>query len=297
MKQYDSLVIGHICKDKNTDCNGNTVYAEGGAALFSSAAAFALGHRVGVVTKVAAGDQALAERFTVPQEDVYCVYGGRTTLMENTYFTPDKERRRSVCAAQGEPITVNDIPQNVSAGVYQLAGLVVGDFAPGLIETLAGRGAVALDAQGYLRNVDPAKGGEMYYADWKEKARYLPCLSFLKADAAEAEILTGESDPVDAAKALSALGAREAVITYNGGVLAYFNGKLYTAPFHARSLAGRTGRGDTTFAVYLCERLTKSPAEALLTAAAAVSLKMETPGPLRCTRADVENYIQRFYTV
>ena len=295
MKRYESLVIGHICKDKNTDCAGNTVYAEGGAALYSSAAAYALGHRVGVVTKLGAADKALAGCFSVPGEDVHCVFGSRTTLMENTYFTPDKERRRSVCAAQAEAITPDDIPHAFDAEVYHLAGLVTGDFAPDMIETLARRGSVAVDVQGFLRSADPAKGGEMYYRDWDEKARLLPYLSFVKADAAEARILTGESDPAAAAKALAALGARETVITHTGGVLVYKDGTLYTAPFRARSLAGRTGRGDTTFAVYICERLTQGPEKALLTAAAAVSLKMETPGPLRCTRRDVEDYIKRFY--
>ena len=52
MKKYDTLVIGHICKDKNTDHLGNTVYAAGGAVLYSSAAGSALGHHVGVLTKM-----------------------------------------------------------------------------------------------------------------------------------------------------------------------------------------------------------------------------------------------------
>ena len=61
-------------------------------------------------------------------------------------------------------------------------------------------------------------------------------------------------------------------------------------------VAGRTGRGDTTFAGYLTERLHADIPEALLFATALVSLKMETSGPFRGTREDVEKYIADFYT-
>ncbi|MBQ1581972.1 MAG: hypothetical protein II107_05830, partial [Prevotella sp.] len=62
-----------------------------------------------------------------------------------------------------------------------------------------------------------------------------------------------------------------------------------------RNLSGRTGRGDTTFAGYLCERLDHDIPTALEFAAALVSLKMETPGPFKGTRQDVLAYLNRFY--
>ena len=57
-------------------------------------------------------------------------------------------------------------------------------------------------------------------------------------------------------------------------------GDLYL-PHQARNLSGRTGRGDTTFAGYINERLTQDIPTALRTATALVSLKMETPGPFQ----------------
>ena len=66
MKEYESLIIGHICKDKNTDHLGHTVYAAGGAVLYSSAAAYALGHKVGALTKIGPADPDLKEAFTIP---------------------------------------------------------------------------------------------------------------------------------------------------------------------------------------------------------------------------------------
>jgi sugar/nucleoside kinase (ribokinase family) len=77
------------------------------------------------------------------------------------------------------------------------------------------------------------------------------------------------------------------VITRSDGVQARVNGKDYFARFSNRSIAGRTGRGDTTFAGYMVRRLDHEPAEALKFAAALVSIKMETPGPFQGTLQDV----------
>jgi len=54
-------------------------------------------------------------------------------------------------------------------------------------------------------------------------------------------------------------------------------------------------RGDTCFSGYITERLTKNIPEALLTAAAMVSFKMEKPGPFNGSRANIEAYIREFY--
>ena len=111
----------------------------------------------------------------------------------------------------------------------------------------------------------------------------------------EAEILTGLTDRAEAAKVLYSWGAKEILITHNTEVLVYDGSEIYTCPIKARSLGGRTGRGDTTFACYINERLTKDIPTALQTATALVSLKMETPGPYMGTRADVDAYIKELY--
>ena len=85
------------------------------------------------------------------------------------------------------------------------------------------------------------------------------------------------------------------MITHNTGVLIYDGKEIYTCPIKSRNLSGRTGRGDTTFASYITERLTQDIPTALRTAAALVSLKMETPGPYLGTRADLDAYIKEFY--
>ena len=136
----------------------------------------------------------------------------------------------------------------------------------------------------------------MYFEDWAEKKELLPYIHFLKTDAAEAEILTGTADRRKAAEIMYSWGAKESVITHNTEVLVYDGKNFYTCPIRARNLSGRTGRGDTTFAAYICERLRNDIRSSLLTATATVSLKMETPGPFGGTREMIEEYINEFYS-
>lgn len=293
-KNYDILSIGHISLDYNIDYLDNEIIEVGGAVIYSSAAAYALGHKAGVVTKLAAKDTDRLEVFTIPRGDVYCLPSAKSTSIRNKYHTPDKERRTCTCISQGDPFTESDIPE-AECGVYHFAGLIYGDFDGELIRKVSGRGKTAVDVQALLRHVDP-KTNLMYFEDWKDKLEYLPCIDFLKTDAAEAEIMTGTSDRSKAARLLHNWGAKEVVITHNTEVLAYDGNEIYTCPIKARNLSGRSGRGDTTFAAYISERVTgASVAEALLWATATVSAKMEKPGPYKGTRADIEDYIRRFY--
>lgn len=292
MKHYSSAIIGHITMDTNTDHLDHTVDIVGGAVVYSSASAHALGHTVAAVTKVAPKDSGRLDSFTIPAEDIFCTFSEKSTTMANKYFTPDKEKRICRCSSKGDAFTLADIPE-LEADIYHLAGLVYGDFNGEIIKALAAKAPLAVDVQALLRHVN--EDGSMFFEDWSEKKELLPYISYLKTDAAEAEILTGLTDRFEAAKMLCSWGAKEVCITHNTEVLAYDGRDFFTCPIRARNLSGRTGRGDTTFAAYINERLTRSIKESLLTATATVSLKMETPGPLKCTRADIEAYINEFY--
>ena len=278
--------------DENTDHLGNTQHIVGGAVVFSSASAHALGHNVAAVTKMNEKDRERLKSFTLPEENIFCLDAENSSVMVNVYHTPDKERRTSKCLSVGDPFTAAELPP-LDVEIYHLAGLVYGDFNADMIKTLSKNAPVALDVQAMLRHVAP--DGSMYFEDWAEKKECLPYITYLKTDAAEAEIMTGCADRKQAALKLWSWGAREILITHNSEVLVYDGKEFYSCPIKARNLSGRTGRGDTTFAAYINERLTKSIPDALLTATATVSLKMETVGPFRGTREDVENYINEFY--
>ena len=292
-KHYDTLTIGHISLDYNIDYLDNQIIEVGGAVIYSSAAAYAGGYKVGVVTKVAPQDTDRLNTFVIPKEDVYYILSKESTSIRNKYHTADKERRTCTCIGQGDPFTIEDIP-DVDCTVYHFAGLIYGDFTGELMIELSKRGKIAVDVQALLRHADRSTGA-MYFEDWADKKKVLPYVDYLKTDTAEAEILTGQTDRVVAAKMLHEWGAKEVVITNSAEVLAYDGKELYTCPIRARNLSGRSGRGDTTFAAYLAERQDKNLAESLLFATATVSAKMEKSGPYRGTRKDIEAYIAEFY--
>ena len=133
MKHYSSVIVGHITMDRNVDHLDNEIRSPGGAVIFSSASAYALGHNVLAVTKVAKPDQERLSAFTLPEENILCIDCESSSNMYNRYFTPDKERRKCVCTSVGTPFEAEDIPEDVTADIFHFAGLVYGDFTNDMI--------------------------------------------------------------------------------------------------------------------------------------------------------------------
>ena len=294
MSKFDSLIIGEIAEDTNVDYDGTTIQAIGGAVYYSGFAAANIGHKIAVLPKADTAKVDLKEVFAkAPNITVFPVHSTHSFVTKNVYHTPDRERRTSTVDSVIDPYKPCEVPEEIDAAIWHLAGLVGGDIPDEMIPYAASRGAmVAVDVQTMLRW---AENGGMVYHDWAAKKEMLPYIRFLKTDAAEAEILTGTDDRVAAARMLYDWGAKEILITHNTEVLVYDGKDIYTCPIKARNLSGRTGRGDTTFASYITERLTKDIPTALRTATALVSLKMETPGPYMGTREDLDAYMKEFY--
>jgi sugar/nucleoside kinase (ribokinase family) len=289
-KKYDTLIIGHVSIDEII-YDGEVTKMYGGAVVYSGYSAMAGGNKTGILTKTSEQISDMEGIFNVPRNDLYTVNSSKATSIRNNYLSADRERRICTALSVADPFKIEDVPK-VDSEIYHLAGLIAGDYEGEIIKALSQRGKVAVDVQGFLRkNIN----GEMIFEDWEEKLEYLPYIHFLKTDAAEAEIMTGLKDRREAAKLLHRWGAMEIMITYNTEALVYDGSDYYMAPLKPRNLSGRTGRGDTCFSAYITERLKRGPAEAVLYAAALVSLKMETPGPFKGTRADVEKYINQFY--
>ena len=292
MSQYDSLIIGEIARDTNVDYDGTVVQAIGGAVYYSGFAAANMGHKIAVLPKADTREVDLKAAFAAaPNITVYPLHSDTSFVTKNVYHTADRERRTSTVDSMIEPYRPEEVPA-IDAAIWHLAGLAAGDIPDEMIPFAAQHAMVAIDVQTMLRCVE---NGGMVYHDWTKKKEMLPYIRFLKTDAAEAEILTGTDDRAEAARMLYDWGAKEVLITHNSEVLVYDGKEIYTCPIKARDLSGRTGRGDTTFACYITERLTADIPTALRTATALVSLKMETPGPYMGTRADVEEYIRQFY--
>jgi sugar/nucleoside kinase (ribokinase family) len=151
---------------------------------------------------------------------------------------------------------------------------------------------LALDVQGFVR---VAREGLLAYEAWPQKEAVLAQVDILKTDAVEAEMLTGLANMHGAANALAGLGPAEIVLTHRDGLLVLAQGEFHEAAFFPEKLLGRSGRGDTCLAAYTAKRLSASPSEATIWAAAVTSLKMEAEGPFRRNVRDVEELIAQCY--
>lgn len=287
----DVMMIGHFARDRLI-VDGKAEVASGGGVYYGSIALRRLGVRVAVVTRLHADDLALLDELTDEGVHVFSSAAPETSGIENVYDSADMERR--VCTPLGfaGPFRQEEIP-TLTARIYAVVPIIAGEVGLALLRALAERGPVALDVQGFVRvrdDGDPAGGAgpALVFRPWPDMEEGLAHVTYLKVDRAEAELLTGQTDLQEAARRLAGYGPREVVVTQSSGVTVFVEGRIYQAPFTPRSLAGRTGRGDTCFATYLGWRLTASSEEATRLAAAVTTLKQEEPGPWRGTLAQAE---------
>ncbi|MGC8787981.1 MAG: PfkB family carbohydrate kinase [Anaerolineae bacterium] len=272
----DVAVIGHFAKDKLV-FGGNEEVASGGSVYYGAMALRRLGLRVAVITRLAKADFPRLDELKEAGILVFAQPAEQTSGIRNVYFSADMDRRLCTPLGFAGPFRLEDVPP-LEAKIWLIGPLMAGEVDIPFVCAIAERGPVALDVQGFVR---VREGNELVFRDWLEKEEGLAHVRFLKADDAEAQVLTGKADLREAAKALADYGPREIVLTHGKGVLVYADDAVYEAPFMPRELKGRTGRGDTCFAAYLARRLTSSPAEACHFAARVTSLKMEAPGPFR----------------
>lgn len=279
----DIVLIGHFAKDRNVYL-GNAEIASGGSVYFGGMALARLGWRVAVITRLHPDDFSRLDELKAAGIRVYAQPAPATSGIENLYTTPDMDRRTCRPLAFAGPFRVADIPA-ITARTWIVGPIIAGEVDVPFLKALVGRGTLALDIQGFVR---VPRGESLVYESWPQQAEGLALVDVLKVDHAEAEALTGVSNVRAAMERLAAFGPKEILLTQASGPTVYAGGKLYSAPFTANPIRGRTGRGDTCFSSYLARRLEAGPATACRFAAAVTSLKMEKAGPFSGTRADVE---------
>jgi sugar/nucleoside kinase (ribokinase family) len=284
----DLLIIGHFARDRII-VDGVAETASGGGVYYGSIALRRQGLDVGVVTRLHPADFRWLDELEREGIHVFASAAPETSGIENRYDSRDMERR--ICRPLGfaGAFRPEDLPP-VSARIYVAAPIIAGEIDLALLGEMARRGPVALDIQGFVR---VRRDGELSFRAWPDLAAGLSLVTYLKADQAEAELITGETDLAIAAAMLADCGPAEVLLTHSAGVTVWKGGRIQTAPFTSRSLAGRTGRGDTCFCTYLGQRLSRSATESTEIAAAVTTLKQEEPGPWRGSMADVEELLAR----
>jgi len=288
---FDVLLIGHIDKS-HVVIKGQAQTIVGGAVQFGGMVLRAMGLKVGIITRLAQNDLWLLEDLKMAGAYIFPIFADETTAIENVIPDPNSDQRKCFRRGFAGTFRPEDLPR-VRARVYYLGTIITDEIDFPFLQAVAERGPVALDAQGCLRKL---VGDELVTDGWDWADEALPLVQFLKVDDKEAKALTGE-DGYKALEILGQKGPQEVVLTHRDGVFVWAKGEIFEAPFKPKSLAGRTGRGDTCFSAYLGRRLLgDSPKEATRFAAALTTLKLERPGPFRSSLDEVYRLLEDLYS-
>ena len=290
---YDLVLIGNYTKDTVVSASGTRI-VDGGGFNYGAHVAAMMGLKTAAVTRLAKEDSHVVDTLVRLGVDVFPTYTPYSTHLRLYYPTSDPDQRVLSVTQTAGVYTPSQV-EHLQARAFLINASTRGEVDLAVIQELKKKDAlVAADAQGFVRII--ASDGTLTYDDWPEKQQVLPLIDILKADAVEAEMLTGETDIEAAAGTLASWGPEEVVLTHRDGLLVLADGRSHKAPFCPQKLVGRSGRGDTCIASYVAKRLTASPMEATIWAAAVTSLKMEAEGPIKRKMEDVAELIQRRYT-
>ena len=285
MDRIDICCIGHITHDKIITPK-SVVHMAGGTAFYFSNALSRLDVRYRLVTALAPTDMPFVGDLRSRGIDVTVLPSAETVFFENKY-SENQDHRTQRVLGQADSFRPEQL-DGVQARVFHLGPLLAGDIPLTLIQKLAGRGQLSLDAQGFLREV---RRTNVLAIDWAGKKEGLQYIHTLKVNESEMTVLTGQTDVAQGARILAGWGVREVVITLGStGSVVYSGGAFTTIPAYipTTSVVDATGCGDTYMAGYLYQRVKGAPIrEAGEFAAAMATLKIEGSGPFTGTRTDV----------
>ena len=197
---YDICCIGHITSDKVVTTN-SVMHMAGGTAWYFSCALSRLDVGYLLVTVLAPAEMHYVIDLRNKGIEVNVQPSAHTVFFENIYAQNQDERTQNVWA-KADPFTIaQTVP--VSARIFHLGPLLADDISTELIKTLAAKGRVSLDVQGYLRKLENHK---VYPTNWPDKKEALQYADILKADVAELQALTGRKEVSEGAKLAAGWG-------------------------------------------------------------------------------------------
>lgn len=290
MSKYELCCVGHITLDKVVTPK-NTVYMPGGTSYYFS---HAIKHfddiNYALVTALAESEMQSVEELRAEGVEVAVMPSRHTVYFENIYGENQDNRTQRVLA-KADPFSIDYLRQ-IEAQIFHLGSLLADDFSLEVVRYLSQKGLVSVDSQGYLREV---REQNVYAVDWPEKKEVLRYVHFLKANEHEMEVLTGYTDPEQAAKEIYSWGVKEVLLTFGSmGSLIYDGETFHRIPAYLpNEVVNATGAGDTYMTGYLYQRAKGiSIEEAGCFAAAMTTLKIEGMGPFSGTKADVLQCMQ-----
>lgn len=295
MHIHDLCCVGHITLDKVVTPK-KTVHMPGGTSFYCSHAIRHFNDIDYILdTLLAQSEMSVVEDLRSKGVNVIANVSKHSVYFENIYGENQDNRTQRVLA-KADPFTIDQL-KNVEAKVFLLGALLADDFSPELVKYLSQKGLVAIDSQGYLREV---RNERVFPVDWPDKKEILKNVHFLKANELEMEVLTGYSDTKKAAIELYSWGVKEVILTFGSLGSVIYDGKdFYQIPAYIpKEVVDATGCGDTYMTGYLYQR-SKGVGieESGKFAAAMATTKIETTGPFSGSKEDVLNLIKTGKTV
>lgn len=285
MKTRELCCIGHITLDKVVTPK-QTVHMPGGTAFYFSEAIRHF-YDIDFFLVTAVGETELPVVDTLREKGIeITVAPSRHSVCFENIYEENQDNRTQRVSAKADPFTI-DALKNVSATYIILGSLLADDFSPEVLKYLSKKGLIAVDVQGYLREVREEK---VYPIDWADKLEALKYIHVLKANELEMEVLTGHSDVKKAARQLFDWGVKEVLITLGSHGSVIYDGETYyrIPAYKPKEAVDATGCGDTYVTGYLYRRAKGDNMEEAGHFAAAMStLKLEGSGPFNGTKEDV----------
>lgn len=280
----DICCIGHITLDKIITPR-HTAYMPGGTAFYFGHAMSHIGaDNFLLVTALAPSEKKAVDDLRAEGVNVKVLPSRNSVYFENKYGENSNNRTQRVLA-KADPFTVEGL-KDVEASIFHLGTLLADDFSLDVLKYLSTKGRVSIDAQGYLREV---RGESVFAVDWPEKVEALKYVDILKANEKEMEVLTGTTDPREAARRLADMGVKEVVLTLGDmGSLIYAGGEFHEIPaYPPKDVVDATGCGDTYMAGYLYMRAKgRTIYESGCFAAAMCTIKLGASGPFKASIDD-----------
>ncbi len=289
---YQIAFLGHYTKDTIISSTGKRV-VHGGAFNYGAHVAAAMGLRACAITRLSPEDKEVILRLRKLGVNVSVHWTAHSTCLQLVYPSENPDERVIYVNSWAGAFSAKEV-NPIEAEVIVVGASMREEVPAEIIKLLAQKDSIlAADIQSFIRINDQ---GRLIARPWLEKEEILSKINVLKTDAVESELLTGKKDIKEAALLIHSMGPQEVIITHKDGVLVWAEGEFYTSPFYPRELVGRSGRGDTCLAAYLCKRIHSSPEEATIWAAALTSIKMEAEGPFSRPISSVEKLIQERYS-
>jgi len=274
MVMADLVVVGHVAIDRIITKGGDRTQL-GGPPTYVSLIAKRLGLDVEAFTKVG-GDMPASFREKLKELGIN-LRGQIVEEAATTRFTLDyrgARRRLSVESVCEEimPEDVRDLHEAV------LIAPIVGEVPPSTASALTEARLVALDPQGFVREI--RRDGVVQPRRWFAPD-LLRSVTIYKSSGEELKLVTGEASPWRGLRKILDLGAEVALATMGGRgtLLLTIDGSFKISAYETVEVVDPTGAGDAFMGGFLSEYLGEGEAPwCAAVGAAAASCVIETAG-------------------